>query len=40
MRVHDQDARKFIFELGLPLFLHLDLDFKISKIHLKFGSMR
>jgi hypothetical protein len=40
MRVHEQDARKFIFELGLALFLHLALNFKISKIHLKFGSMR
>jgi hypothetical protein len=27
MRVHDQDARKFIFELGLALFLHLALNF-------------
>jgi hypothetical protein len=40
MRVHEQDAKKFIFELGLTLFLHLALNFKISKIHLKFGSMR
>jgi hypothetical protein len=40
MRVHEQDARKFIFELGVALFLHLTLNFKISKIHLKFGSMR
>jgi hypothetical protein len=38
MKVQEQDARKFIFELGLALFLHLN--FKISKIHLKFGSMR
>jgi hypothetical protein len=28
-----------IFELGLALFIHLTLHFKISKIHLKFGSM-
>jgi hypothetical protein len=40
MRVHEQYARKFIFELGLALFLHLTLNFKISKIHLKFGSTR
>jgi hypothetical protein len=40
MRVQEQDARKFIFELCLPLSLHLALNFKISKIHLKFGSMR
>jgi hypothetical protein len=40
MRVQEQDARKFIFELGLALFLHLALNFKIYKIHLKFGSMR
>jgi hypothetical protein len=40
MRVHEQDARKLIFELGLALFLHLTLNFKISKIHLKFWSMR
>jgi hypothetical protein len=40
MRVHEQDARKFIFELGVALFLHLALNFKISKFHLKFGSMR
>jgi hypothetical protein len=40
MRVQEQDARKFVFELGLAIFLHLDLNFKISKIHLKFGSMR
>jgi hypothetical protein len=38
MRVHEQDVRKFIFELGLALFLDLVLNFKISKIHLKFGS--
>jgi hypothetical protein len=38
-RVHEQDARWFkIFELGLALF-HLVLYFKISEIHLKFGSM-
>jgi hypothetical protein len=40
MRVQEQDARKFIFELGLALFLHLALNFKISKIYLKFESMR
>jgi hypothetical protein len=40
MRVHEQDARKFIFGIVLALFLHLDLNFKIYKIHLKFGSMR
>jgi hypothetical protein len=40
MRVQEQDARKFILELGLALFLQLALNFKISKIHLKFGSMR
>jgi hypothetical protein len=39
MRVHEKDARKFIFDLGLTRFLHLALNFKISKIHLKFGSM-
>jgi hypothetical protein len=31
MRVQEQDARKFIFELGLARFLHLALNFKISK---------
>jgi hypothetical protein len=40
MRVQELDARKFIFELGLAIFLHLALNLKISKIHLKFGSMR
>jgi hypothetical protein len=40
MRVQGQDARKFIFELGLALFLHLALNFKISEIHLKFESIR
>jgi hypothetical protein len=40
MRVREQDARKFIFELGLALFLLLALNFKISNIHFKFGSMR
>jgi hypothetical protein len=40
MSVHAQDARKFIFELGLALFLHLTLNFEISKIHLKFESKR
>jgi hypothetical protein len=40
MRVQEQDARKFIFELGLALFLHHALNFENSKIHLKFGSMR
>jgi hypothetical protein len=40
MRVHEQDGRKFIFELGLALFLYLALNFKISKIHLKFESTR
>jgi hypothetical protein len=35
-----QDERKFIFELGLALFLQLALKFKISKIHLEFKSMR
>jgi hypothetical protein len=29
MRVHEQDVRKFMFELGLALFLHLALNFKI-----------
>jgi hypothetical protein len=28
-----------VFELGLPLFMHFTLHFKISEIHLKFGSM-
>jgi hypothetical protein len=40
MRVHEQDARRFIFDFGLALFLHLALNFKISKIYLKFGRMR
>jgi hypothetical protein len=40
MRVQEQDARKFIIELGLALFLHLTLNFKISKINLEFESMR
>jgi hypothetical protein len=40
MRVHEQDARRFIFELGLAFFLHLALNFKISMIYLIFGSMR
>jgi hypothetical protein len=40
MRVHEHDAMKFIFELGSAVFLHLTLNFKISKIHLKFGCMR
>jgi hypothetical protein len=40
MRVHEQDAGKFIFELGLALFLHLALNLKISKIHSRFGRMR
>jgi hypothetical protein len=40
MRVQEQDAKKFIFEVGLALFLHLALNFKISKTHLKFESMR
>jgi hypothetical protein len=40
MRVQGQDARKFIFKLGLALFLYLALNFKISKIDFKFGSMR
>jgi hypothetical protein len=40
MRVHEQDANNFILELGLALFIHLALNFKISKIHFKFGSMR
>jgi hypothetical protein len=40
MRVHEQDARRFIFELDLALFVHLALNFKISKIYLKFRSMR
>jgi hypothetical protein len=40
MRVQEQDASKFTFELGIALFLYLALNFKISKIHLKFGSMR
>jgi hypothetical protein len=31
MRVHEQDARKFIFELGLALFLHLSLNFIILR---------
>jgi hypothetical protein len=35
MRVHEQDARLI---LGLALF-HLVLYFKISEIHLNFGSM-
>jgi hypothetical protein len=30
MRVHEQDARKFISKLGLAFFLHLALNFKIS----------
>jgi hypothetical protein len=40
MRVHEKDAMKFVSELGVALFLHLALNFKISKIHLKFESMR
>jgi hypothetical protein len=28
-----------IFELGLAIFIHLTQHFKISEIHLKFGSM-
>jgi hypothetical protein len=40
MRVQEQDERKFIFELGLAIFLRLALNFKISKIRLKVGSMR
>jgi hypothetical protein len=38
MRVKEQDARKFVFELGLAIFLHLALNFKISKIHLNLGA--
>jgi hypothetical protein len=33
MKVQEQDARKFVFELGLAIFLYLALNFKISKIH-------
>jgi hypothetical protein len=40
MRVQEQDSSKFVFELGLAIFLHLALNLKISKIHLKFVSMR
>jgi hypothetical protein len=40
MRVQEQNARNFVFELGLDIVFHLALNFKISKIHLKFGSMR
>jgi hypothetical protein len=40
MRVQEQDARRFVFELSLDIFLHVALNFKISKIHLKFGRMR
>jgi hypothetical protein len=40
MRVREQDSRKFVFEHGLAVFFHLALNFKISKIHLKFGSMK
>jgi hypothetical protein len=40
MRVHDQYAGKFIFDLGLAPFFHLALNLKNSKIHLKFGTRR
>jgi hypothetical protein len=38
MRVHEQDARRFIIDLSKAIFLHPLFIFKISEICLKFES--